>query len=110
MPAVADLGRRADDLRAGRYLRVVNYRNTPAGMAGQLERELAAYAQRFASVTFDDLERFFDTGTWGLERPGFLPVFYEGYRNNAEVAAPICNELGVVGWFLVAKAFIDPVP
>lgn len=41
----------------------------------------------------------------------FLLVFYEGYRNNAEVAAPICNELGVVGWLLVAKAFIDsPVP
>jgi peptidoglycan/xylan/chitin deacetylase (PgdA/CDA1 family) len=95
----------------GRYLRVVNYHNTPESTADRLREELAAYAASFACVTLEDLDRFYATGEWGLDRPGFIPVFYEGYLNNATVAAPICDELGIVAWFPVITRFIDcPVP
>ncbi|TDC97781.1 hypothetical protein E1292_36425 [Nonomuraea deserti] len=98
-------------LREGRYVRVVNYHNTPESMADALRHELAGYAASFDSVTLEHLDAFYATGRWPLERPGFIPVFYEGYLNNATVAAPICDELGLVAWFPIITRFLDcPVP
>src|SRR4029077_13741922 len=39
--------------------------------------------------------------------PGLIPVFYEGYRNSATVAAPSCERVGLTGWFPVATQFIS---
>ena len=94
-------------LRRGEVIRVVNYHSTPVGGAAGLERELAGYAEHFAPVSLADLDQFFDTGEWQHDRPGFLPVFYEGYRNHVEVAGPVCERLGLVGWFFVITAFLD---
>lgn len=94
----------------GHFLRVVNWHNTPATAADSLRRELAEYARVFSAVTLADLDRFYETGRWHLPRPGFLPVFYEGYRNSAEVAAPILEELGLTGWFFVCTGFLDTPP
>lgn len=92
---------------AGRYIRVLNYHSTPAGGGPGLERELEHLAERFDPVALEDLDRLFDTGRWGKSRPGVLPVFYEGYRNNAEVAAPILDRVGLTGWFMVVTGFVD---
>lgn len=98
-------------LAAGRFVRVVNYHNTPASARAELRAELAGLAARFDAISLDELDGFFATGRWRSARPGFLPVFYEGYRNSAEVAGPVCDELGIPGWFLVCTAFVDcPVP
>ncbi|NUS03009.1 MAG: polysaccharide deacetylase family protein [Hamadaea sp.] len=98
-------------LREGRYIRVVNYHNTPESTAGALREELAAYAASFDCVTLEDLDRFYATGEWAPRRPGFIPVFYEGYLNNATVAARICDELGLIAWFPIITRFLDcPVP
>ncbi|MFD4755391.1 polysaccharide deacetylase family protein [Streptomyces sp. NPDC058426] len=97
----------AADLRAGRYLRVVNYHNTPASWKDELVEELRGYARDFATVGVADLEHFATTGRWTGERPGLLPVFYEGYRDNYEIAAAACEEAGVTGWFFVCTRFVD---
>ncbi|WP_375388080.1 polysaccharide deacetylase family protein [uncultured Amnibacterium sp.] len=94
-------------LRRGHYLRVVNWHSTPLSAAPALERELEDLARRYAAVSVADLDRFVDTGVWHKDRPGVIPVFYEGYRNSAEVAAPLCAQAGLTGWFPVATAFID---
>jgi hypothetical protein len=95
----------------GRYIRVVNYHNTPASGRLALRRELAGFSRTFASVDLAELDHFFDTGSWSTTEPGFLPVFYEGYRNSYDVAAPVCEELGITGWFAVCTGFVDcPVP
>lgn len=91
----------------GRFIRVVNYHNTPRSGADDLRTELAGFAKRFESITLADLDQFFETGSWRTDRPGFIPVFYEGYRNSAEVAAPICDELGISAWFPICTAFVD---
>ncbi|HZZ95815.1 MAG TPA: polysaccharide deacetylase family protein [Jatrophihabitantaceae bacterium] len=96
-----------DAIAAGRFVRVVNYHNTPASGSDQLRAELAGYAERFESITLDDLDGFFATGTWRSDRPGLMAVFYEGYRNSAEVAGPICDDLGLTGWFPICTAFVD---
>ena len=106
---MADLGFSRHDaaLRGGHFLRLVNYHNTPAASATVLRAELQQLHERYQSVTLDDLDTFFATGSWPLTRPGFIPVFYEGYRSSADVAAPICDELGITGWFPVCTGFID---
>ncbi|MFT4083745.1 MAG: polysaccharide deacetylase family protein [Nocardioides sp.] len=100
-----------DAVAGGRFIRVVNYHNTPHASRDALCQELRTFGTRFDSIGLDELDRFFETGSWGTDRPGFLPVFYEGYRNSAEVAGPVCDELGITGWFPVCTGFVDsPVP
>ena len=86
-------------------LRVVNYHLTPAARAGTLDRELAALAGRFAPVREDDLAEYLTTRRWPMRRPGVLPVFYNGYRNNFDVARPLLERHGLVGWFMAVTGF-----
>ena len=97
----------ATALREGRLIRVVNYHSTPLGDYPVLERELTDYAEAFAPVTLEDLDALFETGEWHKDKPGFLPVFYEGYHNSATVAAPLCDKLGLTGWFPVVTQFVS---
>ncbi|GAB3678206.1 polysaccharide deacetylase family protein [Angustibacter aerolatus] len=97
-------------LRAGSYLHVVNYHWTPASAADQLEADLAAYLRRFDPVTPEHLDHFVDTGRWPLRRPGFAPVFYDSYREQAAVAAPVCESLGIAAWFLPVTGLLDVPP
>lgn len=92
---------------SGRYLRVVNYHNTPESSRETLRGELAHYAQQFRPWSIADVDEFFATGSWPAGGPGMLAVFYEGYRNSATVAADVCDELGITGWFPVCTAFVD---
>ena len=96
-----------DAVSEGRFVRVVNYHNTPASTRAELTAELTGYAARFDSIGLAELDGFFATGEWQSSRPGFIPVFYEGYRNSAEVAGPVCDELGLAAWFPICTAFVD---
>jgi peptidoglycan/xylan/chitin deacetylase (PgdA/CDA1 family) len=91
----------------GELIRVVNYHSTPEGGRAALEKELAEYAQAFAPVTMDDLSQLFETGEWHKDKPGVLPVFYEGYLNSYTVAAPAAEKAGLTGWFPVATDFLS---
>ncbi|WP_426517412.1 polysaccharide deacetylase family protein [Diaminobutyricibacter sp. McL0618] len=96
-----------EQLHDGHFIRVVNYHSTPRSAREELARELAGFARDYAPVTLEDLNRLYDTGTWHKDKPGLIPVFYEGYRNSATVAAPLCEEFGITGWFPIATAFVD---
>jgi peptidoglycan/xylan/chitin deacetylase (PgdA/CDA1 family) len=95
---------------AGAFLRVVNWHNTVASDRAKLRAELAWYAGRHDPVRPGDLDRLFETGRWGGSRPGFIPAFYDGYRNHATVAAPVCDELGITAWFFPPTAFLSVPP
>ncbi len=99
-----------DAVLHGRHLRVVNWHNTPASHAGELRRELTWYAQRFSPVTEADLHTALDTGRWADPRPGVVPAFFDGFASAAQVAAPLCEELGLVGWFYPPTEFLDCPP
>jgi hypothetical protein len=93
--------------RAGRFLRVVNWHNTPASRESELRAELQAYRREYVPVRPDHLDRFYDTGEWSLPRPGFVAAFYDGYANHATVAARVCDELGIPAWFFPLTGFVD---
>lgn len=95
---------------AGAFLRVVNWHNTPEAERATLRSELAWYAERFDPVLPGDLDRLFETGKWRKSKPGFIPAFYDGYLNNATVAAPVCDELGITAWFFPPTAFLSVPP
>lgn len=97
-------------LAAGRFLRVVNYHSTPSGTEDQLERELRHHLTAYDPVTLDDLDAFLDTGRWPRARPGFVAAFYDGYRNHATVAGPVCDRLGLRAWFLPPTGFLAAPP
>lgn len=102
--------RHREAMAAGRVLRVVNYHNTPEHGRDRLRAELARCARHAVAVGWEDLLAFFADGAWPDERPRFAPVFYEGYANSAQVAAPVCEELGLTGWFPVCTGFVDCPP
>jgi peptidoglycan/xylan/chitin deacetylase (PgdA/CDA1 family) len=91
-------------------LRVVNYHLTPAFHAATYDREFAALAARYAPVREDDLGEYLSTGRWPMRREGVLPVFYNGYRNNFDVARPLLEKHGLVGWFMVVTGYSSCPP
>ncbi len=105
--ASATLARIITALCEGRFLTVVNYHNTPEPMGPALRRELAGFARDHSPVTTGDLQRLISTGVWNDPRPPLIPVFYEGYRNNHDVAAPACESVGLVGWFFLITGFLQ---
>ncbi|MBC7477485.1 MAG: polysaccharide deacetylase family protein [Pseudorhodobacter sp.] len=88
-------------------LRVVNYHLTPATHAATYDREFAALAARYAPVTEDTLAAYLTTRHWPHPRPGVIPVFYNGYRNNYDVALPLLNKHHLTGWFMAVPGFTD---
>lgn len=105
--SVTDRSSHRAALQGGAFLRVVNWHNTPERGRARLRAELVAYLRDHRPVVPDDLDRLFETGRWGHDRPGLLVAFYDGYRNGATVAGPVCDELGITAWFLPPTAFLD---
>lgn len=95
----------------GGMVRVVNFHNTPKRFVGRFEAQLAHLASTHASVAEADLDAWLDGGAWPHDRPGLIPIFYEGYKNNYDIGAPLVERYGFRGWFFVPSAFPDvPVP
>ena len=95
---------------SGRYVRAVNFHSTPRRLAGRLEAYLSWLAERFVPVTDGDLLRLASGGGWPHDGPGVILSFYNGFRDNFEVAAPILNRLGLVGRFFVIAGWVATPP
>lgn len=97
-------------VRGPRFMRAVNYHATPAIHRESLDRQFAWLAQRFRGVNLAELEAFIRSGTWPHDKPGLMVTFDDGLRSNFDVAAPLLEKHGFVGWFFAPVAFIDTEP
>lgn len=88
------------------YIRAVNYHAVPQRWADSFERHLQYYARHFVAVTLSDLDRL-HRGQWHHSKPGLILSFDDGLRDQVEVAAPLVEKYGFVGWFLVPTGFVD---
>ena len=95
---------------SGRYVRAVNFHSTPLRLAGRLEAYLSWLAERFVPVTDGDLLRLASGGGWPHDEPGVILSFYNGFRDNFEVAAPILDRVGLVGRFFVVACWVAAAP
>lgn len=93
----------------GPSIRVVNYHDVAPDRAADFERQVQYYAENFDRVSPESL---LSPGEWSLprERPGILITFDDGLRSHADVAAPILEEYGFAGWFMVPVAFVETLP
>lgn len=89
------------------FIRVVNYHNTDPQDAERLEREIAAFAEHFTSVSIEDMDRFFETRKWHKDKPGLIPAVFEGFRNHYDVLLPILEKYGFKAWFYIPSFFMD---
>ena len=100
----ATLGR----LASGTLIRAINFHNTPQALADEVERRLLETGELFSAVGEEDLDALLSGDRPGhLDKPPVMPVFYEGYRNNYDVALPILERAGLRGWFFIPTAFIN---
>jgi peptidoglycan/xylan/chitin deacetylase (PgdA/CDA1 family) len=114
-PAVTPMGISHEDgtfraLAEGRYVRAVNFHATPRHLAGRFEEQLSQLAESFAPVSYDDMIGLLARGVWPHDRPGVLLNFFDGFRDNYDVAAPILNRLGLTGWFFLISGWISSRP
>ena len=108
-------------LAGGPLIRTINFHNTPQALAAEVCRRLSEAGEWFGAVGEEDLgallsgrpERLPGRFTEPplaeppLAKPPLIPVFYEGYRNNYDVALPMLERAGLRGWFFIPTAFID---
>jgi peptidoglycan/xylan/chitin deacetylase (PgdA/CDA1 family) len=92
---------------AGAVIRTINFHLTPERRRTEYDRQFALYAQYFDPVTAEDLDRVMATGQWHKPKPGLILAFYNGYRNNFDVARPLLDRHGLVGWFFVVTRFVS---
>ena len=114
-PAPVSAGSRDGDgaFRAfaeGRYVRAVNFHATPRRHAAGFEEQLSRLAESFAPVSHEDLVGLLERGEWPHDRPGVVVNFFDGFRDNHEVAAPILDRLGLTGWFFLVSGWISSRP
>lgn len=94
-------------IRAGRFIRTVNYHNTLAEDRVRLREQLTRLAGRFQTIDLPELAALVAGKPWPHVRPPLLLVFYEGFRNHVDVAAPLLAELGLKGIFCLIPGFND---
>ena len=114
-PAIAPTGTRHETetfraLAEGRYVRAVNFHATPRRLAAGFEEQLSRLAEHFEPVSHEDLVGLLARGEWPHERPGVVINFFDGFRDNHEVAAPILDRLGLTGWFFLISGWISSRP
>ena len=90
----------------GRYIRAVNFHATPRRLAGRLEDQLSDFVRHFAPVSYGDLAGLVSRGEWPHEKPGLIVSFFDGRRDNFEVAVPVLERVGLVGWFFVVSGWM----
>jgi peptidoglycan/xylan/chitin deacetylase (PgdA/CDA1 family) len=93
--------------RRRRSIRLVNSHDTPPSAVESYHRQLAFYARHFAGAGPADLAGLLAAGRWDKDRPGLILTFDDGLRTHYDVAAPLLEEHGFVGWFFVPLQFVD---
>lgn len=92
------------------FVRIVNYHDTPLLHARKFKRQLEWCAKHFSPVGEDDLAGLLNNGEWNKPKPGLIISFDDGLRSNYEVAAPLLEHFGFVGWFFIPTDFINTPP
>ena len=107
MRVMLELDAVAAAFEAGAVIRTVNFHLTPERRGAEYERQFALYAQHFDPVTAEDLDQVMATGQWHKSKRGLILAFYNGYRSNFDVARPLLDRHGLVGWFFVVTGFVN---
>jgi len=88
------------------FIRVINYHDTFNAHASLLEEHMKFYQEHFTPVSFQDFDNFLRAKHWEKDRPGLIISFDDGTISNFEVAYPLLEKYGFIGWFFVPTNLI----
>jgi peptidoglycan/xylan/chitin deacetylase (PgdA/CDA1 family) len=86
------------------FVRAVNYHDTPQKLASNLRTQLEWYSSHFSNCNYSQLRNLLENGAWDSPKPGLIISFDDGLRSNYEIATPLLEEFGFIGWFMVPAA------
>jgi peptidoglycan/xylan/chitin deacetylase (PgdA/CDA1 family) len=89
------------------YVRAINYHDTPQEFAPNFRRQLQWLSSRFENCDLRQLRKLLSDGEWAGSKPGVLISFDDGLKSQYDTAAPILEEFGFTGWFMLPVAFLD---
>ena len=89
------------------YVRALNYHDTPHQFASNFRKQLEWFSCHFANCNYQQLRSFLSDGTWSDSKSGILISFDDGLKSNYDVAAPLLEEFGFTGWFMIPASFLD---
>jgi peptidoglycan/xylan/chitin deacetylase (PgdA/CDA1 family) len=89
------------------YVRALNYHDTPQQFASNFRRQLEWYRSNFVDCNYQQLRSLLVDGLWSSSKPGILISFDDGLKSNYDVAAPLLEEYGFTGWFMIPVAFLN---
>lgn len=104
-PATRMLADIARGMAESRAIRAVNFHSTPRSREAEYRAQIAAYAEAYVPITPANFEAA-TSGRWEHDRPGLMPLLFEGFRDNLDVLLPILEEHGFTGWFFVPSFFL----
>ena len=88
--------------------RIAVYHEVPSVAAKQFRRHLAYFFQTYEVVSLDQLA---EALRHGHSVDGWLAItFDEGFKDNAEIAAPLLREFGLTACFFVTTDFVSLDP
>ena len=90
-----------------RYIRAIFYHSTLHRSARNLEKQLRFYQKYFSPVSLSDLDNFIGGREWRKDKPGLIISFDDGCKTNYDVAKPLLEKYGFIGWFFVPTGFIN---
>lgn len=89
-----------------KYIRAISYHGTPKRYQNNFEKQLIFFKQNYAAVKLIDLENLIN-GEWKKEKPGLIISFDDGLKSNYDVAMPLLEKYGFIGWFFIPVRLID---
>jgi peptidoglycan/xylan/chitin deacetylase (PgdA/CDA1 family) len=89
------------------YVRALNYHDTPQQFAANFRKQLQWYSRHFVDCNQQQLRKLLDSGAWSNAKPGLIISFDDGLKSNYEIAAPLLEEFGFTGWFMIPVSFLD---
>jgi peptidoglycan/xylan/chitin deacetylase (PgdA/CDA1 family) len=89
------------------YVRALNYHDTPKQLSSNFRRQLEWYRSNFVDCNYQQLRGLLVDGGWSSSKPGIIISFDDGLKSHYEVAAPLLEEYGFTGWFMIPVAFLN---
>ena len=89
------------------YVRAVNYHDTPLIFEANLRKQLQWFSKHYEDCNQKQLRGLLRDGNWNSPNPGLLISFDDGLKSNYTVAAPLLEEFGFTGWFMIPVGFLN---
>lgn len=88
-----------------RYIRVINYHDTPKDFHKIFESHLKFYKKNFTPISLENLENIIKNKLFDFDKPGLIITFDDGLKSNFDIA-DLIKKYNFKGIFFVPAGFV----